>query len=251
MLHHIDLSQILFLDIECVSQRADFSQVDETMQQLWRHKAKSVLRKYDTPLTDEEVAEAYLNGAAVYAEFGKIICVSVGVFRRNKDDKTLHFHLKSYYSDDEHELLENFAELVKNHYNDSKKRFFCGHNIKEFDMPYLCRRMIVNKIMLPETLQVAGKKPWDLAHYLDTMELWKFGDRKAYTSLKLLAATLGFPSPKDDIDGSEVGRVYWNEGDLGRIARYCEKDVAATAQLYLRYHLEPLLEPEQIVYSEI
>ena len=251
MLHHIDLSQILFLDIECVSERGDFSQLDETKQALWRLKARSVLRKYDEPLTDEEVEEAYINGAAVYAEFGKIICISVGGFRRDKATKKLHFRLKSFFGDDEKQLLQDFAEMVKQHYNDPKKRFFCGHNIKEFDMPYLCRRMIVNYIPLPETLQVAGKKPWELAHYLDTMELWKFGDRKAYTSLKLLAATLGFPSPKDDIDGSEVGRVYWNEGDVDRIARYCEKDVAATAQLYLRYHLMPLLEDEQIEFSEI
>jgi predicted PolB exonuclease-like 3'-5' exonuclease len=110
----------------------------------------------------------------------------------------------------------------------------------------MCRRMVVNQLPLPKMLDIAGKKPWETKHLLDTMELWKFGDRKSYTSLKVLAAVLGFPSPKDDIDGSEVGRVFWQEDDLDRIAHYCEKDVLATAQLFFRYQRKPLLEEDQV-----
>ena len=247
MINHIDIANVLFLDIETVSGKPSYDNLDSTFKELWGLKAKSALRKYDEPLEEEEVAQAYLDKAGIYAEFGKIICISVGVVRRDKDKK-LKIRLKSFAHKEESILLKEFSQLVEQHYNNTSKHFFCGHNIREFDIPFICRRMIVNQLPLPNALNLAGKKPWETKHLLDTLELWKFGDYKHYTSLKLLAAVLGFPSPKDDIDGSNVGRVFWEEDDLDRIASYCEKDVLATAQLFLRYGRMPLLEEEQVVF---
>lgn len=245
MIDHIDIGKVLFLDIETVSAHADFAQLDETLQGLWEHKSAQVLRRPAHELTGEDVAAAYVEKSAIFAEFGKIICISVGIVYRDKDAR-LKVRLKSFAGDDEAVLLRDFAQLLEQHYANVNKDYLCGHNIKEFDIPYICRRMIVNYIPLPTPLQIAGKKPWETKHLLDTMEFWKFGDNKNYTSLKLLAAVLGFPSPKDDIDGSQVGRVYWQEQGLERIRVYCEKDVLATVQLFLRYRLMPLLEADQV-----
>lgn len=243
----IDDSRILFLDAECVSGEPDFELLSDDMKALWRHKAKSVLRT--TEFTEEELRESYTNNAGIYAEFGKIVCISVGFIYIDKAKGNLKsIKLKSFAGPDEDILLQDFADLLNNYYPNASKGYICGHNIKEFDIPYICRRMLINGIALPNIIDVAGKKPWETAHFLDTMEMWKFGDRKSFTSLKLLAAVLGFPSPKDDIDGSEVGRVFWEENDIDRISLYCEKDVLATAQLYLRLSLKPLLDPEHVVH---
>ncbi len=247
MLEAFDIGNILFLDIETVSAHPDHDQLDEVFQDLWRTKARQLLRKADDELEPEEVADYYKERAAIYAEFGKIICISVGAVYRDKEDKRLMVRLKSFASDDEAALLTEFSELLEQHYRNTNRYALCGHNIREFDIPYICRRMVINQLPLPTPLQIAGKKPWETKHLLDTMEFWKFGDFKNYTSLKLLAAVLGFPSPKDDIDGSNVGRVYWEEKDLDRIAIYCEKDVLATVQLYCRYRMMPLLEESQVV----
>jgi hypothetical protein len=247
MINHIDATKVLFLDIETVSGAKTYEELDEGMQQLWQHKARSVLKRWNgEEITDEEHAQSYLDAAGIFAEFGKIVCISVGVVYRDKESKQLSLRLKSYAGKDEKKLLADFNELLKQYYDDPNRYFICGHNIKEFDVPYMCRRMIVNSLPFPRMLDIAGKKPWETKHLLDTLELWKFGDRKNYTSLKLLAGVLGFPSPKDDIDGSMVGRVYWEEEDVERIAHYCEKDVLATTQLFLRYQLKPLLEDGQV-----
>ncbi len=248
MLDNLDLSKVLFLDVECVSGKAAYDELSEEFQYLWKLKARSVLRKYDEPITAEEAAEAYKEKAGIYAEFGKIVCISVGVVGRHPDTKELFIRLKSFASEDEAELLKDFSEMVTSYYNNTSTHFMCGHNIREFDIPYICRRLLINQMPLPKALDLAGKKPWETKHLLDTLELWKFGDYKHYTSLKLLAAVFGFPSPKDDIDGSEVGSVFWEGNDLPRIAKYCEKDVLATAQLLLKYMRMPILEEQQISF---
>lgn len=248
MLENIDISKVLFLDIETVSSKATYDDLDDNFKELWAHKSKSILKKYDEPPEEEEVSELYPERAAIFAEFGKIVCISVGIVRRDKEDKELKLRLTSFASENEKELLHNFSKLVMQHYNDPRQYFFCGHNIKEFDMPYICRRLVINQMPLPLPLQLSGKKPWETAHLLDTMEMWKFGDRKNYTSLNLLAAILDFPTPKGDMDGSQVGRVYWQEKDLDRISFYCEKDVLATVQLFLRYRRTPILEEEQVIH---
>lgn len=243
----IDIAKVLFLDVECVSAQPEYDSLGEVFQNLWAHKCKSLLRKNSDEIEEEEIKQNYQERAAIYSEFGKIICISVGIVVRD-ENKKLNVRLKSFASDDEAALLKDFSQMLLQYYNNPEKNFLCGHNIKEFDIPYICRRLVVHQLPFPNLLQLYGKKPWETKYLIDTMELWKFGDYKSYTSLKLLAAVLGFPSPKDDIDGSDVGRVYWQEKDLPRIALYCEKDVLATVQLLLRFKRMPLLEPEQVVH---
>ncbi len=246
MIDNIDITKILFLDVECVSGKPVYDDLDETFQELWTHKSKSILRKTTPEPTGEDIAQCYKEKAGIYAEFGKIICISVGLLTRDANKKPI-VRLKSFANDDEATLLKEFCQLLDQHYNNPKFHYLCGHNIKEFDIPYICRRMVVNQIPSPTLLKLHGKKPWETKYLLDTLELWKFGDYKNYTSLKLLAATLGFPSPKDDIDGSDVGRIYWEEKELDRIAIYCEKDVLATIQLLMRFLLLPLIDKKQVV----
>ena len=242
--HNIDIANILFLDIETVSGKPDYENLSEDFQELWQIKARQLSRNDGEE--EPDYAALYKERAAIFAEFGKIVCISVGVVYRDKEDQLLKVRLKSFASENEKELLYEFSQMVFKYYNDPNKHGFCGHNSKEFDIPYICRRLVVHQLPLPVPFNISGKKPWETKHILDTMEMWKFGDRKHYTSLKLLAAVLGFPSPKDDIDGSDVGRVYWEDKDLERLSLYCEKDVLATIQLYLRYKYMPLLEEGQV-----
>lgn len=244
-----DIGTILFLDVETVSGKATYNELDDTFKGLWKLKSRSVLRKYDEEITDEEAEATFTERAGIFAEFGKIICISVGFVYRDKENNKLGVRLKSFADDDETQLLKDFSQLLNQSFNNTTKHQLCGHNIREFDIPYICRRLLINQLPLPNLLNIAGKKPWETKHLIDTLEFWKFGDYKNYTSLKLLAAVFGFPSPKDDIDGSEVGRVYWEEKDLNRIAVYCEKDVLATIQLYLKYNLMPLIEEENVIFG--
>lgn len=246
-MEHTDLTKVLFLDIETVSSHRSFEDMSDHFQDLWRHRSRQWAQQADTP--DEDVAAAlYREKAGIFAEFGKIVCISVGVLHEGKEGGGLQVRLKSFAGDDEAALLRDFCALLDERYGDPRKNFLCGHNIKEFDIPYICRRMVVHQIPFPALLDISGKKPWETLHLLDTMEYWKFGDKKSYTSLKLLAALLDFPSPKDDIDGSQVGRVYYEEGDVSRISFYCEKDVLATIQLTLRFRRMPILEESQITH---
>ena len=249
MIDDIDVTKVLFLDIETVSGAATYDDLTDTFKYLWGLKAPGVLKRYGQELEEEETAAAYVDKAAIFAEFGKIVCISVGAVHRGKDNR-LKIRLKSFANRDERVLLEEFSAMLDQYYGDPRTQFICGHNIKEFDVPYMCRRIVANQLPLPRMLQITGKKPWELNHLVDTMTLWKFGDYKSYTSLKLLAGVLDFPTPKDDIDGSQVGRVFWDDDDLERIAVYCEKDVLATAQLFFRYQRKPLLEEDQVFVAD-
>lgn len=233
----IPLNNILFLDIETVSQYATYDEVPEAWKELWVAKSAYLLRG-----KEDETVESVYGKAAIYAEFGKVVCISCGLIQGNSEGKKLI--LKSFYGDDEKVLLLRFCEMIRRWAMDSNK-YLCAHNGKEFDFPYLCRRMIINGMIIPPILNTAGKKPWEVSH-LDTMELWKFGDFKNYTSLNLLAHTLGIPTPKDDIDGKMVGDVYWREKDIKRIATYCQKDVVTATQVYLRLHNEAMILPDNI-----
>lgn len=237
MLNKVRLDQVLFLDIETVSQQPSYDELDERFQRLWDKKAS-----YWVKDGDMEPYEVY-DRAGIYAEFGKIVCISVG-FISTRHGKELR--LKSFYSDDEETLLKEFSKLLNDHYD--RTQFLCAHNGKEFDIPYICRRLLVHGMPLPYQLDIAGKKPWEINH-LDTMELWKFGDYKHYTSLDLLSAIFNIPTPKDDIDGSQVGKVYWEEKDLERIVRYCEKDVLTLANVFLKYRGEAILDEGSVHYS--
>ena len=246
MIEHIDIANVLFLDIETVSATASYDDLDENFQELWFHKTAGLLRKPEDELTEEEAEIAYRRRAAIYAEFGKIICISVGFAFHDGDE--IKVRLKSFAGHDEAAVLKQFTELLGKSYNDTAGKYLCGHNIREFDIPYICRRLVVHGLHMPTPLQLWGKKPWETKHLLDTMDLWKFGDNKSFTSVKLLSALLGFPSPKDDIDGSQVATTYWENRELDRIAVYCEKDVLATAQLFRKFRRLPLLTDQQVVF---
>jgi 3'-5' exonuclease len=236
MISKLNLENILFLDIETVPEVQHFSELNIIKQELWELKSK-YQRK------DEFTAEEFYERSGIWAEFGKIICISVGYFSFKGDIRT--FRTTSFHGD-EITLLKDFKNLLISHFSQAK-HLLCAHNGKEFDFPYIARRMIINNIELPYKLNLFGKKPWEVPH-LDTLDLWKFGDYKNYTSLKLLTNVLGIPSPKDDIDGSEVYRVYYEENEIGRIITYCEKDTIAVAQIFLRLRGDDLLHDNEIIH---
>lgn len=231
------VGSILFLDIETVPQHPSYDLLTPEWRSLWDIKAGYLIRN-----KEEETVAGIYNRAGIYAEFGKIVCISCGFIQGAGERKKLC--IKSFTGDDEALLLHEFAGMLKK-WSASEPRYLCAHNGKEFDYPYLCRRMIINNIPLPAILDISGKKPWEVNH-LDTMELWKFGDFKSYTSLNLMAHALGIPTPKDDIDGSMVWEVYWKEKDLDRIVNYCQKDVMTVTQILLRMMGEPLVKLENI-----
>ena len=234
MIEKINLNNILFLDIETVPEAEDFDALDPEMKELWEHKTQ-YQRK------EEHSAAGFYDRAGIWAEFGKIVCISVGYFTIKNYIR--NFRVTSFFGA-EKKLLLDFNNLLNNHFN-QPQHVLCGHNAKEFDIPFLARRMIINQIAIPSKLNLFGKKPWEIPH-LDTLELWKFGDYKHYTSLKLLTKILGIPSPKGDIDGSQVGHVFYVEKDIDRIVTYCEKDVIAVAQVFLKMRREDLLVEDEI-----
>ena len=233
----IDLTKILFLDIETVSQHVSVSELSEAELALWNKKSQR-LREED--MSDEDLYKK----AGIFAEFGKIVCISVAYMRKVSNEYELR--VRSFYDDDERKLLTDFMELVNMYFN-TKKTYFCAHNGYEFDFPYIARRALILGIKVPSTLDTRGKKPWEIQH-LDTLDLWRFADYKNYTSLALLAHVFGIPTPKDDIDGSQVGDVYWKENNLQRIATYCQKDVVTVAQLFRKYRSEELIPENKIIY---
>ena len=235
MLDKIKIQDVMFLDVETVPDSVSFELLNPVMQNLWEKKSK----QFRSP---EQTAQDVYERAGIYSEFGKIICISVGLIR---EKNPFRFKLKSFFGKDEKAILTEFAGMLNKFSKNNTESVLCAHNGKEFDFPYIARRMVINRIQLPEILDNAGKKPWEIKH-LDTMDLWKFGDYKNYTSLDLLTTILGIPTPKDDIDGSQVAGIFYKEDDLERIVRYCEKDVLAIARVLLRFMNLPGLEEENI-----
>lgn len=239
MLQKVALEKILFLDIETVPQAYKWEDVDETTQQLFDHKTRFQQKDGKT------VDDIYDERGGILAEFGKIVCISCGFIHQTSTGKSIR--MKSFYHDDEETLLKQFSDLLNNHFS-SPYHLLCGHNAKEFDFPYIARRMLVLGLPLPPPLDIAGKKPWEVNH-LDTLELWKFGDYKHFTSLPLLCHIFQIPTPKDDISGADVARVYYEEKDLERIKVYCEKDVVALIQLFLKMRGDALVDEADITFS--
>lgn len=229
------LGSILFLDIETASLTESFEELDPRLQDEWVKKERLIKTTEEGQI---DPGSLYFDRAGIHAEFGQIVCIGVGYYQRKKKEKKLVFRSKVFANESEKELLQEFSALL-----DKKKWVLCAHNGKEFDFPYICRRMLIQGIPLPEPLQISGKKPWEVRH-LDTMELWKFGDYKHYTRLELLASVFGIPSSKDDLDGSQVNSTFHLENDLEKIKKYCLKDVEVTARVYLA--MNPQLELEEI-----
>lgn len=236
MLETVDLQHVMVIDIETVAQHQYYVDMDERFQPLWDLKISRSLE------ADESPADKYSH-AGLHAEFGKVICISAGVYFQRHGEQ--HFRIKSFHSHDERTLLADFVYLLQ---NQPSGLILCGHNIKSFDLPFLCRRMLINRLHIPTQLDVTGKKPWEINH-LDTMELWRFGDFRHYSSLNLLAAVFDIPTPKDDISGEDVYRVYYEENNLERIRVYCEKDVITTAQLLLKLRNEDGIHQERITFA--
>lgn len=237
MYNNINLNKILFVDIETVPATSTFDELSEEMKELWKLKANRISRE-----ENPDPGELFFEKAGIFSEFGKIVCISAGFFYRK--DKQTRFRTKAFANHNEKILLKDFAKLLQLKFN-TAANYLCGHNSKEFDFPYIARRMLVNQIPLPSILNTPGRKPWEVTH-LDTLELWKFGDYKHYTSLNLLCTLFGIPTPKDDIKGSDVAKVYYQENNLERIAAYCNKDVVSTARLFLKFSLKGELTDEHI-----
>lgn len=236
------LKNFLLLDIETVAGFASYERLPERMQKLWDKKATS-LKRGDETMSD---AEYFYDRGAIYSEFGKIVCIAFGAFYWNEKDE-IAFKVSSFSGDDEVQLLLQFKALIEKYPAD--QLVLCAHNGKEFDFPFICRRMLIHCIEIPKALQISGKKPWEILHQ-DTMELWKFGDYKSYTSLDLLAAVFDIPGSKNEMSGDQVTRVYYEEKDLAKICRYCREDVVVLAQLYLRLHCFQTVKPENITRVE-
>jgi DNA polymerase elongation subunit (family B) len=236
MLEKIRLEHILFLDIETVPEKAAFDDLDQDMQLLWEQKTQYQRR-------DEFTADEFYDRGGIWAEFGKIICISAGYFTLKGDIR--QFRVTSFIGD-ERKILTDFSNMLNNHFS-LPQNLLCGHNAKEFDIPFIARRMIIHGVPLCSKLNLFGKKPWEVPH-LDTLELWKFGDYKHFTSLKLLSKVLGIPTSKGDIDGSMVAHVYYIENNIDRIVTYCEKDVIAVAQIFLKFRRDVLLDDSEIIH---
>ncbi len=237
MLNNLDFSKIIFIDIETVPVVYHFSELDERGKELWDKKTR-FLQDRDG-LSPAQVYEK----AGIYSEFAKVACISIGIVVRKEGEEQIR--LKSFAGTDEKKVLQEFADMVNSKFA-HPSYLLCAHNGKEFDFPFLSRRFLINGLRLPEMLNIAGKKPWEINH-LDTMELWKFGDYKNYTSLELLTYVFDIPTPKEDIDGSQVASVFYEEGDIDRIITYCEKDVIATIHLMRKYQQLPLIHDDYIL----
>lgn len=235
----IPAENMLFIDIETVSEYDDYNKMPGKWKDLWQSKIERSLTEDETPET------FYPKRAGIMAEFGKIVCISAGYLV--KDNGKRNLRVKSFYDHDEKQLLQTVLASFNIWQSNKKAASFCGHNIREFDIPFLCRRLLINDMKIPPYLDFQNMKPWE-TNIVDTFQLWKFGDYKHYTSLNLLAACMNIPSPKDDIDGSQVGEVYWKQNDLDRIAVYCQKDVVTVAQLILKFKQLPLLEEGDIIF---
>ena len=239
-MQNIKPENLLLIDIETVPQHHSFEELNEEWKTLWEEKVQRSLPE------NTSAAAFYSQRAGVMAEFAKVICISIGYFR--KEGNTLTLRLKSFFGDDEKIVLEDFLKTVQQMESGNNNWSFTGHNIKEFDIPFICRRLLVNGIAIPPYLDFQNMKPWE-TNMVDTFQYWRFGDYKNYTSLKLLAAAMGVPSPKDDIDGSMVADVYYNEKNLQRIVTYCQKDVVTTGNIVLRFKNLPLLGEGQVIIN--
>ncbi len=225
MSEEIPLHRILFLDIETAPAFPGYQEMDPAMQRHWDSRAKYLMRS--TPSTSEEL---YFDRAGIYAEFARVVCIGMGIFTKQGT-----FRLHAIHHEEEERILREFKALLDKHYHEVEHSWICGHNIREFDIPFLCRRMLIHGIRLPNILSLSGKKAWQVPQLIDTMDMWKFGDQKHFVSLDLLATVLSIPSPKDKgISGKDVAHVFWREKDIDRIVAYCLRDVKTTAKIYLR-----------------
>lgn len=232
--------QLLLIDIETVPLYKSYDELPDKLKPLWDRKSLQI-----NP-DESNTANMFSERAGIYAEFGKIICISLGYLI--KKDSNYQLKVKTLASNDEKELLKDFIQICNKFFTQATMQF-CGHNIREFDIPYICRRTLINRLDLPNILlDLQQKKPWENP-MLDTLQFWKFGEYKNFVSVDLLATILEIESPKYDINGSDVARVYWQENDLDRIKNYCNRDIVTVAQILMRLIGKPLLAEDSIVMT--
>jgi 3'-5' exonuclease len=229
-----------FIDIETVPAQSEFRLLDPEWQSLWIGKLSKTMPENFSP------DETYQEKAGIMAEFGRIVCIGSGYFSEDKTTRKALFKVRAVAGEDEKALLTEWIGMVDKFHALFPAFRFVGHNIKEFDVPYICRRLMALGLPLPKYLQISGMKPWE-TNLVDTMHQWRFGDTRHYVSLNLLARVLGIPTPKDDIDGSQVQEVFYKDGDLSRIKKYCMKDVITTARVIQRFRGQPPVEEADIV----
>lgn len=222
------LSDLLIIDIETVPAEKTYDHLNQQWKALFTDKATKTVPFLENP------AEIYQKRGGIWAEFGKIVCIGIGIFRW-VDPVGWELDLFSFAGHEEVEILRNFAVFCEKQANNQPGFGFAGHNIREFDLPFIGRRMLINGVPLPISLQLQNKKPWELSHHFDTMAYWKFGDYKSYISLELLANVLGIDTPKQGISGADVQHLYYEQNNLPAIVAYCKKDVIATARIIQRY----------------
>jgi predicted PolB exonuclease-like 3'-5' exonuclease len=239
-----ELKNILFFDIETATIAREYGDMPKSLREHWTRKSNYLASFQEYPLSEEEVSSLYDEKAAIFAEYARVICISAGFLSQNEEG--LSMRIKTLHEDEEHDLLKSFAELLHNHFYDKYNHYLCGHNIRSFDVPFLARRFLIHRMGLPNLLDVAGTRPWQTPHLLDTMELWKFGDFKHFVPLDLLCHVLGVESPKSNMSGQYVNTAYW-EGRLSDIVSYCEQDLIATSRVYLRCTGAGELDDDQII----
>lgn len=233
-----NFKNILFIDIETASGVNTYTTLTENMQKLWLRKARSLMNPLQKPLED-----LYFERAALFPEFGRIISIGMGFLFYNKN-KELSLKVKTISNKNEKDLLLEFNQFIESTYP-SKELSLVAHNGKEFDFPYLCKRMLVHQLVIPKALQLQGKKPWEVVHQ-DTIEWWRFGDKKGYVSLELLAEIMGIGNVKTDLSGDKVNYTFYIEKDLEKIKKYCAEDVITLAQLFLRFNFIDYIQEKNI-----
>jgi len=219
-----NIEDILFFDVETAAATNNFDENHE-LYDAW---AYDHLRNVED---SSELIELYNKTAPLYAEYGRIVTISIGAVRGGE------LIIKSFSNEDEKVLLEEFNDSISKFANN--KTWLCGHNILDFDMPYIMRRCMANGVQLHLLFDTAHLKPWETSVF-DTALLWK-GTAWKKQSLASVIAALGLPSPKDDISGADVSRVFY-EGGIDKIVSYCEKDVFATVNLFRKLRYEKPLE---------
>ncbi len=243
MLNHIRLENLIFIDIETVKEHEGFSGLDDVSADLWRK--KSSFFKVAEGSVEEDL---YEEKAGLYAEFAKVVCISVAFMVKNGEGK-YDLRLKSFYGEEESFILKDFKELLDKYYKNSKY-IFCGHNIKDFDLPFLMRRMLINQIRLPLKFNINNFKFYQ-PMAVDTFQIWKFGDHRNYTSLKLMQKALKIDFPEySEIDGNDIDQLYWKDKNMDSIIEHCQNDVISVAQLMLRFKSFDLLEEYNVLISE-
>lgn len=248
--------QLGFVDTETIPGYKDFNDMPEELARMYERKFGHELANND-PDKFDNFEDHYRARAALYPEFGKIVCLVIGVIFVDDKDKQEKLKLKTLCGRHEDKLLAEAAPII------DKFDSLVGHNSKEFDFPYLCKRFYVHGIQLPQILNIAGKKPWEVS-LIDTMELWRFGSFKGSTSLELFAHCLGLPSPKQDMTGADVAKVYYEmfdhmkDGELPfeaesaaiqKIGKYCQGDVVTLANCYRKLKYQSVIASENVIYS--